>query len=188
MLIVGLGGTTRENSSSERALTVALAAAAHAGAATVRLGAAELDLPMYAPENSTRTPNALRLLDYVRRADGLIVSSPGYHGAMSGLVKNALDYVEDLREDSRPYLDGRAFGTIAVAQGWSATIHTISALRSIAHALRAWPTPMAAAVNTTEQVFDPSGEVADVKIRMQLELVAAQVIEFATMRRATAGA
>jgi hypothetical protein len=39
-----------------------------------------------------------------------IVGSPGYHGAISGLVKNALDYIEDLREDPRVYLDNTPWG------------------------------------------------------------------------------
>ena len=96
------------------------------------------------------------------------MASPGYHGAISGLVKNALDYAEDLRDDRRPYLDGCAFGTIACANGWAATMHTITALRGIAHALRAWPTPMAAALNTAENLFDDTGRIVDPKARQQL--------------------
>ena len=112
------------------------------------------------------------------------MASPGYHGAISGLVKNALDYAEDLRDDRRPYLDGCAFGTIACANGWAATMHTITALRGIAHALRAWPTPMAAALNTAENLFDDTGRIVDPKARQQLELVGYQVVEFAEMRLA----
>ena len=36
-----------------------------------------------------------------RGAHALIIGSPGYHGGISGLVKNALDYLEELREDPR---------------------------------------------------------------------------------------
>jgi FMN reductase len=182
--IVGIGGTTRLMSSSERALRFALDCAAEAGADTEMLGARQLDLPMYGPETRQRTANARWLVEQLKNADGVIVSSPGYHGAISGLVKNALDYAEDLRDDTRPYLDGCAFGTIAVANGWAATMHTITALRSIAHALRAWPTPMAAAINTAENPFGDDGRVVDPKARQQLELVGRQVVEFAEMRLA----
>jgi len=182
--IVGIGGTTRQMSSSERALRFALDCAEAAGAETELLGARQLDLPMYGPESRYRTPAARYLVEQLRRADGVVVASPGYHGAISGLVKNALDYAEDLREDPRPYLDGCAFGTIACANGWAATMHTISALRSIAHALRAWPTPMAAALNTAEKLFDDTGSLVDAKARQQLDLVGRQVVEFAWMRTA----
>jgi FMN reductase len=182
--IVGIGGTTRQMSSSEKALRFALGCAAEAGADTEMFSAGQLDLPMYGPEVRHRSASARWLVEQLKRADGVIVSSPGYHGGVSGLIKNALDYAEDLRDHSRPYLDGCAFGTIAVANGWAATMHTITGLRSIAHALRAWPTPMAAALNTAEGPFDDDGRIVDPKARQQLELVGRQVVEFAEMRLA----
>ena len=63
---------------------------------------------MYAPENPARTDGAREFAEELRQADGIIVASPGYHGSVSGLVKNALDYVEDLRDDERSYFDGLA--------------------------------------------------------------------------------
>ena len=184
ILVVGLGGTTRLGSSTEKALRFSLTAAETAGAHTVMLGATDLDLPMYTPERPERTERAVRLIELLRQSHGVIVASPGYHGTLSGLVKNALDYIEDMRNDDPPYLDGRAIGTIACAYGWPATIHTLAALRSVAHALRGWPTPMGAGVNSAEHVFGEDGSVTDERYRFQLELVGQQVVEFARMRSA----
>jgi FMN reductase len=184
IMIVGIGGTTREDSSTEKALRACLGAAEEAGAETLLLGAESIDLPMYAPERPERTENASRLIEALRASHGVIVASPGYHGTLSGLVKNALDYIEDMRDDDPPYLEGRAVGTIACAYGWPATIHTLAALRSVAHALRGWPTPMGAGINTAAPVFDPDGEVIDEKSKFQLDLVGTQVVEFARMRGA----
>jgi FMN reductase len=47
----------------------------------------------------------------VRAADVLVIATRGYHSGISGLVKNALDTLEELRDDERPYLDGRASET-----------------------------------------------------------------------------
>src|SRR3712207_3134181 len=102
ILVVGVGGTTRAGSSTEKALRACLRAAEAAGARTELLGAGALDLPMYAPENSSRTDNALRLVELLRDSAGVVVASPGYHGTLSGLVKNALDYIEDMRDDDPP--------------------------------------------------------------------------------------
>lgn len=184
ILVVGLGGTTRAASSTESALRVSLAAAKAAGAETVMVGAADLDLPMYAPERPERTGHARRLVDLLRQSQGVIIASPGYHGTLSGLVKNALDYIEDMRDDDPPYLHGRAIGTIACGYGWPATIHTLAALRSVAHALRGWPTPMGAGINSADDVFADDGQVAEPKSRFQLELVGQQVVDFARMRSA----
>jgi FMN reductase len=182
-VIVGLGGTTRPGSTTERALRIALAAAAARGAETILLGAADLELPAYAPESPTRTPAALRLVAALRRADGVVLASPGYHGGVSGLVKNALDYAEDLRADSEPYFEGRSVGCIATAAGWQATATTLVALRSITHALRGWPTPLGVCINTAGPVFDGEGACRDDAITQNLRTLADQTFDFAALTR-----
>ncbi|HZR03409.1 MAG TPA: NAD(P)H-dependent oxidoreductase [Burkholderiales bacterium] len=183
-LIVGLGGTPRHNSSTERALGIALKSAAAEGARTAVIAGPELVLPMYTPGEAQRTPEGKRMVDLFRRCSGLIVASPAYHGSISGLVKNALDYAEDLRTDERTYFDGIAVGVIACAGGWQAAVQTLGALRSIVHALRGWPTPLGAALNTSTKIFDEQGECVDLSSKLQLETVGRQVVQFARMRSA----
>lgn len=182
--VVGIGGTTRTGSSSEVALRCALLAAERAGASTAMLAGPALELPMYAPERAERSSGAAELVSLLRRSHGIIIASPGYHGSISGLIKNALDYAEDLRGDPAPYFDGRAVGCIACAYGWQATGSTLAALRSIVHALRGWPTPVGVAVNTSAPVFDAGGACLDESIGRQLTLMAGQIVEFARMRHA----
>jgi FMN reductase len=158
--VVGIGGTTRGNSSSERALRTALAAAEKYGAETELFAADALDLPMYVPDTAVRTDKARHLVDALARCDAVIIASPGYHGGPSGLIKNALDYVEDLREDVRPYFHGRAVGCIVCASGWQATTTTLVALRSIVHALRGWPTPLGVCINTTAPTHEADEQLA----------------------------
>ena len=81
-------------------------------------------------------------VEAVRAADGLVIATPGYHGPVSGLIKNALDALDGLRDDERPYLEGRAVGCIVTADGWQACGTALASLRTIVHALRGWPTPV----------------------------------------------
>ncbi len=179
-LIVGIGGTTRTPSSTDRALRLALRAAEDAGAAVHCFsGPFLVRLPHFAPEHQTRSEEQQELVQMVRRADGLIVASPGYHGGVSGLVKNALDLLEDLRGDEQSYLDGRAVGIVVTAAGWQAAVTTLHALRAIVHALRGWPTPLGAALNTVEPIFDAHGNCTDVKAANALNTVGQQVVDFA---------
>jgi len=182
-LIVGLGGTLSEASSSERALRYAMDAAAADGARTQLFTAKALDLPMYAVDRARRTQAAIALVDALAEADGVIIATPAYHGGISGLVKNALDYIEDLRADDRPYLDGRAVGCIVCAYGWQATTTTLVSLRSTVHALRGWPTPLGVAINSSQTRFDDSGLVSDPRCAEQLSALGRQVIDFAGARR-----
>ena len=140
--IVAIGGSTRPNSSSERAVRLDARGAREAGAHVTTITGRELMLPIYDTETSDRTPQALALVEAIRSSHGLLIASPSYHGGISGMMKNALDYIEDLASHDPPYLHGRAVGCIAVAYGWQATVSTLQQLRQITHALRGWPTPL----------------------------------------------
>lgn len=185
-LILGLGGTARSGSSTERLLRASLEAAESAGARTEIVAGDGLALPIYVPGSTDRDEKAKRLVDLFRRMDGIIIATPAYHGSLSGLVKNALDYTEDLRTDERIYFENCAVGCICCAGGWQAAGQTLTALRSIAHALRGWPTPFGAMVNSSLPIFDETGAVADETVQMQMQLVGRQVVEFARMRRQVA--
>jgi FMN reductase len=166
--IVAIGGTVNPASATEQALRTVTAQAEAQGAQVTLFGGAYLAaLPHYRSSTHSLTDGA----------DGLLIAAPGYHGTISGLVKNALDYLEELAQDERPYLDGRAVGLLATAYGDQATMSTMQTLRSIVHALRGWPTPMGATIRTYHGLFSPDGECLDDRVRLQLELVARQVVQ-----------
>jgi FMN reductase len=177
-LVVGIGGTLRACSSSETALRRALDAAAARGARTQLITARELILPMYDSDHPD-VDAAAHLLEAVRAADALILATPGYHGGTSGLLKNALDYLQELASDPQPYLDGRAVGCVVTAAGWQAGATTLTAMRSVVHALRGWPTPLGVVVNSLNSPFGPAGEILDGKLAGQLDIVGQQVVSFA---------
>ena len=137
--------------------------------------------PLYGAAVPGRRESAARRIRTLRAVDGVILASPGYPGTRAGMVKNALDYVEDLRDEPLPYLDGRAVGCVALASGWQAAVTTLNALRSVVHALRGWPTPLGAAVNTGEVNFTADG-CSDPQVEKTLRLIGEQVRRFALAR------
>jgi FMN reductase len=175
-LVVGLGGTLRANSSTERALRQCLSAVERQGGRTLPFCGDDIDLPMYNPHEAARTDKAAALVTALRDADAVVVASPGYHGGVSGLVKNALDYIEDLRGDPRVYLDNTPWGCISCAFGWQAAVGTLGQLRVIGHALRAWPTPLGVAINSADRIWDEAGELVDATVGGQLDMLATQLI------------
>lgn len=184
-LIVGLGGGSRPGSSTELALQAGLAAAGAVGCRTRLFGSAFLmGLPHYDPGAPSRTVQELDLLEAVRAADGLLLATPAYHAGVSGLVKNALDLLQDTAGDPRPYLDGVPVGLIVTAHGWQATGATLNALRTIVHALRGWPTPLGVTINSgLGPVFQADGACLDPRVADQLAIAAAQVAGFAQRMR-----
>ncbi|SFU54438.1 NADPH-dependent FMN reductase [Pseudoduganella namucuonensis] len=176
--IVGIGGTTRPGSSTESALRVALEHARELGAHTDLFGGEALAaLEGYSPEQNERSEGQRAIVEAVRRADAVIFASPGYHGGVSGLVKNAIDLLEDLRADERVYLDGMPVGCIVTAAGWQGCNTTLGAMRSIVHALRGWPTPLGVTLNTAgTRLFGADGQCLDEQVKTSLRLLAEQVV------------
>ena len=184
-LIVGIGGTTRPGSTSERTLIKALEAAERQGATTRLFGGAFLSkLPIYDPATAGESSELAELLDAVRGADGVLIATPGYHGSVSGLIKNALDSLEGLSKDARPYFEGRAVGCIVTADGWQACGTTLAALRTVVHALRGWPAPLGVAFNpSASPLFDEAGALCP-RDASQIAMLAGQVVDFARVRAA----
>jgi FMN reductase len=177
--VVAIGGTVRAGSSTEQALEIALAAAAADGAEVELFGGEFLaQLPHYGLPEAQASQAGAELVAALRQADGVIIASPGYHGGVSGLVKNAIDYTEDMAQDPRVYFDGVPVGLIATAYGWQATGSTLNALRSIVHALRGWPTPLGAGINCAGGVFKDGACTVDA-FTQQLQAVGKQVVQAA---------
>ena len=70
------------------------------------------DIPLYNQdlEVDGAPAGVAELRAAVTTADAVLWSSPQYNHGVSGVVKNALDFTEDLRSDARVYLSGRAVG------------------------------------------------------------------------------
>lgn len=177
--ILALGGSTTPGSASERALRIAAEAARTAGAEIHTITGRALMLPIYDTESSDRTPQTSALVEAVRQADAVIIASPGYHGGISGMVKNALDYLEDLSGEDRPYLDGRPVGLVAVAHGWQTAVGTLHQLREVVHSLRGWPSPLGVAINDSTGLIGSDAADSDPHVVRQLQAMGRQVADMA---------
>jgi FMN reductase len=176
--IVGIGGTLRSGSSTEKIVRAILAHAEALGARVTMFAGPELAFPMYEPGTNERGPAVSAMIAALRDADAVVVGSPGYHGSVSGLIKNALDYTEDMSADPRPYFHGRPVGCVATGAGWQGANGTLVALRQIVHSLRGWPSPLGIAANSREPLFDGEGNCMQSELQAQIEAMAIQLLEF----------
>jgi FMN reductase len=178
-LVVGIGGSRRPGSSTEQVIASVLTELESRGAVTKMYGGESLLFPHYEP-GAPLTPAAVDYIATVRAADAIVLGSPGYHGGISGLVKNAVDYLEELRDDPAPYLEGKAVGCVTTAYGWQAAVSTLSALRQTVHALRGWPTPYGIAMNVASGQCSFDGRFLDEQADESTGIVASQIMQFVT--------
>jgi FMN reductase len=183
--VVGIGGTLREGSTSLGALRRSLAAAEDAGAGVELLDLNELKLPMYEPRKPLDEygDNVRRLIETIRQADALLISTAAYHGTLAGVTKNALDYVQFLGKDEHPYLDGKVVGLISTAGGEQAAANANGAMVHVVHALRGVVAPLMVGVARTWQRTDERGDFTDDDFGRRLDDLGGLVVELAEKLR-----
>ena len=177
--IVGIGGTLREGSMSLLALEEALRAAEETGATTTLLDLRELDLPLYEPGKPLEEygENVKELVEAMRGADALLWSTAAYHGTLTGVTKNALDFAQFLARDERPYLQDRVVGLIATAGGSMAAVNAIGALVNVVHALRGVVAPLSVPLTQSWKAFDEEGNIRDEGAARRLKSLGRLVVE-----------
>ena len=185
--IVGLGGGLRRNSYSLAALREALAAAEEAGARTRLLALKDLPLPLYRPDYASpadygpdAAPHVEQLIEAARWADGMLWASPAYHGALSGAMKNALDFFQFLARDDPCFLSGKAVGVIGAGAGTIGPVNVVNQLTEIGHALRAQLVSLLVPVPAAYKLYD--GErFTDPQINQRLTMLGKETVVLATL-------
>lgn len=178
--IVGIGGSLALPSRSLVALQIALAAAEQDGAQTRLFDVRAMNLPLYTPgvdhpDNRPAVPSvALELVDAVCAAQGLIWSSPLYHGTISGAFKNVLDWLHLLSDRDPPYLTYKVVGLISTAGGVQG-LQAVNTMEFVVRALRGWAVPMVMPIARVAQVFDTAGQVTDRSVETQLQALGREV-------------
>jgi FMN reductase len=174
MKVVGLGGSLASPSNSLAALRIALEGATEMGAETELLDIRELSLPMYAPDMTDVPDSVHRLCQAVREADGLLWSSPLYHGTISGSFKNALDWLQLLSDREPAYLTDKVVGLISTAGGTQG-LQAVNTMEFIVRALRGWAVPLVIPIPQAWRVFDKEGHTHDEKVTEQLHSLGREV-------------
>jgi FMN reductase len=180
--ILGIGGTTSEKSWSLVPLQRALDRAEAAGAATELASVYQLDLPLFRTHWRLEDypPTLAWLLEEVRKADGLILCSPTYHGTISGALKNVLDALIFLAMDSPPYLGGKPVAVMAY--GGMTSMGVLQSLTTCVRGLKGITVPTHVAV--PEWAIDRElAAVTDERINERIDSMVGELLSFAARLR-----
>ena len=172
--IAGLGGSLRSGSSSLAAVRAVLDAAEAEGAVVELLDVRALDLPPYGLQGVGVPPGAARLREAVTAADGMVWSSPMYHGTVSGSFKNALDWLQLLADADPPFLTGKPVGLVATAGGVQG-LQAVNTMEYVVRALRGWTVPFVVPVARAHLAFAADGTVRDQAVARQLSTLGREV-------------
>lgn len=169
--IVGIGGSLRPGASSYQALSVAIARVQALGAETEILDLRTLSLPFCnGGDDYPDYPDVQKLRDTVKHADGLILSTPEYHGSVTGVLKNSLDLM------SFEHLSDKVTGLISVLGGQSNS-NALNDLRVILRWVHSWVIPEQIAIGQSWKAFDKQGNLIDEKLSERFDQFAQSLVE-----------
>ena len=171
----------RERSLSRASVIEALRITEAHGAQTQLLDLRALNLPMYVPDfgiddyPAEHRASIKTLHDVSRRADAMVWASPCYHGTVSGIFKNAIDFMELLSEDDPPYITGKCVGLIAVNDS-----KTFSAMSNSVHEVRAWLAPTH--IMLTKKDFDADLTLTSESSLRRMARLVQELMSFGNLR------
>jgi FMN reductase len=176
--IAGISGSLRAGSYTLRAVECALEGAAEAGAETRLIDLRDYKLNFRDGKDETAYPDdVFRLREEVKRATGVILGTPEYHGSFSGVLKNALDLM------GFDEFEGKMIGLVGVSGGRMGAFDALNGLRNIGRALHAWVIPEQAAIPEAWKVFTGDGKITDPQLQERLKEVGRQVHRFARLHK-----
>ncbi|EHB67044.1 MULTISPECIES: NADPH-dependent FMN reductase [Paenibacillus] len=134
MKIVIIAGSNRKEATST-ILAKALQAQMNLGSVETELfNLYETPLPFYSPDEIFNRHEGVRELQrLLMEADGIILTTPEYHGGMSGVLKNALDHMGQMHFSGKPVLSvSSAGGAVGVSslQQMQATVRNLHGINS----------------------------------------------------------
>jgi FMN reductase len=177
ILITGIGGSLEETSYSLSALKYILSEFSKLGADIQLVDIKFLDLPLYDYSGARieHSGSLKDIMDLLSRSDGLIFSSPEYHGTISAVFKNFIDHLEYLSSYTPPYLTLKPVGCIAIGGGDNSGVFTLNSLINIVHSLRGITVSSNLAIANVKQAFDERGELKDENVKRRLKRLAGDI-------------
>ena len=130
--ILAFAGSTREGSYNKKLVKIAAAAARAAGAEVTVVDLRDLPMPLFDQDLETHEglpAHARRLKELFLAHQGLLLSCPEYNSSMSGVFKNAIDWVSRPAPGETPL--GCFMGKVAALM--SASPGALGGLRGLVH-------------------------------------------------------
>ena len=169
--VLGVGSSLREGASSTTALSIALDFAKKQGAETRLLDLKQTPLPLYDPTEDKSNLEIKKTKDDVIWSDALILSTPDYHGSMSGAMKNFLDYFW-------AEFAGKTFGYICASHEKGLT--AMDQMRTVVRQCYGWSIPYGVAVSDSDDFIN--GKIT-AKLESRLDMLARDLVVYGDIIR-----
>jgi chromate reductase len=182
--IVAFAGSLRSGSFNKKLIRITAAGARAAGAEVTEIDLRDIPMPLYDGDIEREhglPPNAKVFKRLLIEHHGFLISSPEYNSAVSGVLKNAIDWASR-PEPNEPALvayKGKVAGLVSACPGHLGGIRGLAVLRSILSNIGVIVIPTQMAISRANDAFEPGGELKDERQQAAVESVGAEVVSVA---------
>ncbi len=172
--ILAFAGSTRKGSLNKKLVKIASEAARAAGAAVTYVDLKDIPMPLYDGDLETEggiPENAKKLKALMMAHDGFLISTPEYNSSISGVLKNALDWVSRPVAGEQPLVGfaGKVVTLMSASPGALGGLRGLVTVRSLFSNIRAIVLPDQVAIPQAHEAFGPDGKLKDLKQQASIE-------------------
>ena len=160
--VMGISGSYGNDSNNSKLVKLGLEILSNLGADTYFWDLNEKPLPLVGEEGSWENKNVSEFQNLATEVNAYLLSSPEYHGCMSGVMKNQLDWIYS------KHVAGKAFALMSTLGGQSNS-NTLNQMRSAVRWIHGWAIPEQIAVPNIKHAFNDDGMLNDEKLTERLE-------------------
>jgi NAD(P)H-dependent FMN reductase len=178
--VVAFAGSLRKDSFNAQLVKVAGLAALNAGAEVEVVNLADFDIPFFNEDlEAQQVPAGVaKLKQKVAQADALLVASPEYNGSISGVLKNALDWLSRTEADQKPAFRDTTVALLSTSPGGLGGIRGLNHVRDIFVGMGSLVLSNQLAVGNAYQVFE-HGKISDEVMQGRVEQLASDLVSTA---------
>lgn len=158
MNIVIVAGSNRKNATSTQLCRYIAGQLEQRGAEVSLFDLYEQPLPFYCPDHEITDENVKALLQLLKGADGIVLATSEYHGSLTGVLKNALDFA------GFDQFDGKIVLSVSSAGG-PVGVSSLQQMQTIVRNVHGINCPEWISVGGAQREFTPEGEPKDDKTR-----------------------
>jgi len=173
--ILAFAGSTRTGSFNKKLIKIAAGGAKAAGADVTTIDLRDFPMPIYdgyLEEKSGIPENAKKLKKLFLENQGLLIASPEYNSSITGVLKNAIDWVSREETDDEPALacfKGKIAALVAASPGALGGLRGLYHVREILANITVLVLSSLVTVSRAHEAFDPDGNLKDSKKQQQVE-------------------
>jgi chromate reductase len=182
--ILAFAGSTRTESFNKMLAGIVARGAEEAGAEIDLLDLRDFPLPLFDQdlEDEKGLPeSAILLKERFIASHALLIASPEYNGSITGVLKNALDWMSRpvAGEKSLAAYRGKVAGLVSTSPGALGGMRALVHVRAILGNLGVLVVPGQVAVPKAYEAFDETGELRDKKLEARVMAVGRSVADLA---------